>query len=242
MVVVAECMKVMLDNRILGMANAISSDPEPSTAFVGWDLPKLSWINGVPGCGKTTRIIKHFDEESELVVTTTVEAAKDLKERLAHRLGGKATRRMRTMASILVNGFHEGLAINRLTVDEALMNHFGAIVMAARLSGAREVTLIGDINQLPFIDRQKLFDLKYSRPSLTLNISCELPCTYRSPMDVTYVLTGVYTTICSASPIVHSLKALGYTDARISHCNDGTLYLVHTQEEKTNWGRKAPGP
>ena len=231
-VVVAECTRVMLDERILGMASAISGGLEPGAALVDWDLPKLSWINGVPGCGKTTRIIKHFDEEQELIVTTTVEAAKDLKERLAHRLGAKAARKVRTMASILVNGIHEGLVINRLTVDEALMNHFGAIVMAARLTGAKDVTLIGDINQLPYIDRQRLFDLRYSRPSLILNITCELPCTYRSPMDVAYVLTGVYKTIYSASPIVHSLKTHGYTGARIPYCNDGTLYLVHTQEEK----------
>ena len=45
-------------------------------------------------------------------------------------------------------------------------------------------------NQLPYIDRQNLFELRYCRPSLTTNITCELPCTHRSPMDVAYALAG----------------------------------------------------
>ncbi|CAH2104775.1 unnamed protein product [Euphydryas editha] len=50
-------------------------------------------------------------------------------------------------ASTLVNGFKESTKCNRLTVDEALMNHFEAIVMAALLSGADEVVLIGGFKQ-----------------------------------------------------------------------------------------------
>ena len=231
-VVVAKCTRVMLDDRILDMARAISSDPRPGAALGTWKLPKLKWVNGVPGCGKTTHIVRNFDEEAEAVVTTTVEAAKDLKEKLAHRLGERVRKRVRTMASVLVNGFKEGIVINRLTVDEALMCHFGAIVMAARLSAAEEVTLIGDINQLPYIDRNNLFDLRYCRPNLTTNITSELSCTHRSPLDVAFAIAEVYDYIYSSNPIIHSLKRERFTGAQIpSSCAD-TLYLVHTQEEK----------
>ncbi|CAH2096585.1 unnamed protein product [Euphydryas editha] len=145
-VVVARCTRVMLGDRILEMAKTITGDPEVGDAFGAWKLPSLKWINGVPGCGKTTHIVGNFDEDGEIVATTTIEAAKDLKEKLAHRYGEKAKLKVRTMTSILVNGFREGVKIDRLTVDEALMNHFGAIVMAARLSEAKEVVLVGDIN------------------------------------------------------------------------------------------------
>lgn len=45
------------------------------------------------------------------------------------------------------------------------MNHFGNIVISARLSAAKEVILMGDIKQLPYIDREDLFEMRYSRPN-----------------------------------------------------------------------------
>lgn len=231
-VVVAKCTRVMLGDRVLGMAKTIMSDPDARCAFGAWRLPTMRWTNGVPGCGKTTHIVRNFDENSEVVATTTIEAAKDLKEKLAHRYGNKAKTKVRTMASILANGFREGVKINRLTVDEALMNHFGAIVMAARLSAAEEVVLIGDVNQLPYIDRENLFKIRYSRPNLTVGISCELSCTHRNPKDVAFAISEVYDVIYSSSPIIHSLRMEGFTGSRIPVKQDRTLYLTFTQEEK----------
>ncbi|CAH2087367.1 unnamed protein product [Euphydryas editha] len=82
---------------------------------------------------------------SQIVATTTLEAAKDLKEKLAHHYGKKIKSKVRTMPSILVNGFHEGVKINLLTVDEDFMNHFG-------LSECRGLK-------------------KYSSPEISINIS-----------------------------------------------------------------------
>ncbi|CAH2104871.1 unnamed protein product [Euphydryas editha] len=231
-VVVAKCTRVMLGDRILEMAKTIMGDPEVGDIFGAWELPTLQWVNGVPGCGKTTYIVRNFDEDNEVVTTTTVEAAKDLKQKLTHHYGNKAKSRVRTMASVLVNGFHEGTKISRLTVDEALMNHFGAIVMAARLSEAKEVVLVGDINQLPYIDRENLFEVRYSRPNMTVSTTCELSCTHRNPKDVAFAISEVYDRIYSSSPIVHSLRAERFTGAQIPGKQDRTLYLVFTQEEK----------
>ncbi|KAF9408282.1 hypothetical protein HW555_011986 [Spodoptera exigua] len=149
-VVTAKCTKIMLDDRILEMASSISGPPDRPAGQGGWAVPSVRWINGVPGCGKTTWVVENFDEEKEVIATTTTEAAKQLKERLRGSLGDRTNTKVRTMASILANGFKANETYYRLTVDEALMNHFGAIVMAARLAGAREVVLVGDVNQLPF--------------------------------------------------------------------------------------------
>ncbi|GBP39341.1 hypothetical protein EVAR_24322_1 [Eumeta japonica] len=92
------------------------------------------------------------------------------------------------MASVVVNGFQEPKNCDRLIVDEALMSHFGAIVMATRLAGAKEVLLMGDVNQLPFIDRLNLFEMQYIRPNLVATVIKELLCTYRNPMDAAYAL------------------------------------------------------
>ncbi|XP_064074656.1 uncharacterized protein LOC135193963 [Vanessa tameamea] len=55
--------------------------------------------------------VKYFDEDKKVVVTSTIEAAKDLKEQLIHRFGEKAKSRVRTMASVLANGFSESIKI-----------------------------------------------------------------------------------------------------------------------------------
>ncbi|GBP01638.1 hypothetical protein EVAR_90448_1 [Eumeta japonica] len=78
--------------------------------------------------------------QRDCIVTATIEAAEDLKRKLANRIGAEATTRVRTMASILVNGFKEHTH-NRLLIDEAMMNHFGAIITAALLAKARNCCL-----------------------------------------------------------------------------------------------------
>lgn len=108
-VVTARCTEVMLDDRILKMADSVSQTIDPGAAQNTWTAPKITWINGVPGCGKTRWLVDNFDESRDAIVTTTTEAAKDLRERLARRLGEKAKSKVRTMASILVDGFRESM-------------------------------------------------------------------------------------------------------------------------------------
>ncbi|GBP79464.1 hypothetical protein EVAR_48928_1 [Eumeta japonica] len=50
------------------------------------------------GCGKTTWVVKHFELEREVVISTTREAARDLKENPASRLRADACSKVRTMA------------------------------------------------------------------------------------------------------------------------------------------------
>lgn len=233
-VVTARCTKVMLDDRILEMAETASRDLPSDKPFKSWEVPKITWVNGVPGCGKTTWIVNNFVAEGDIVVTTTCEAAKDLREKLAQRMGADAKSKVRTMASMLVNGLRESEndRCKRLIVDEALMNHFGAIVMATRLTKAGETILIGDINQLPYIDRENLFKMAYNRPTLVATINQELLCTHRNPMDVAYALSEIYSGIYSSKSCVHSLKLEKYTGSRIPQDSKNTLFLVHTQAEK----------
>lgn len=230
-VVTAKCTKIMLDDRILEMAQTIERNLDVEASWENWVVPKIQWVNGVPGCGKTTWVIRHFDVDKDAIITTTTEAAKDLREKLSHRIGDLVKTRVRTMASSLVNGFGRQ-SFSRLLVDEALMNHFGAIVMAARLSGANELVLIGDVNQLPYIDRENLFEMRYHRPNLVTNISQELLCTHRNPMDVAYALREIYSGIYSSTPRIKSLEQRRYKGAQIPSALPDTLFLVHTQEEK----------
>lgn len=232
LVVVARCTRIMLDDGILEMAKSISGTGPDGVVFRDWDTPMFHWTNGVPGCGKTTWIMNQFEAERDLIVTTTTEAANDLRGKLSCRIGGLVKSKVRTMASILVNGVKEQESCHRIMVDEALMNHFGAIVMAARITQAKEVLLIGDVNQLPFIDRDNLFPLVYTRPAHIVAVTRELLCTHRNPMDVAYALGIVYCGIYSSKSRVRSLELKSFSRARIPKSPPNTLYLVHTQVEK----------
>ncbi|CAG9122974.1 unnamed protein product [Plutella xylostella] len=226
MVVIAQCTRIMLEDKILAKAETINA------TWNSWTMPTIAWVNGVPGCGKTTWVVNNFDVSKDTIITTTTEAAVDIRNRLAHRIGDMVRTRVRTMASVLVNGFREHVGCQRLIIDEALMNHFGAIVIAARLSRASDIALIGDINQLPYIDRENLFELRYSRPTLVANITQELLCSYRNPMDVAYALREVYSGIYAATTRIQSLQLKRFTDAAIPKSQTNTLFLTHTQEEK----------
>lgn len=229
-VVVARCTKIMLDDRILEMANAVKGKLSEGTTKEHRIVPRMSKVNGVPGCGKTTWIVSIFNTEEDMTVTTTTEAAKDLRARLEQSKGKSATTRVRTMASLLVNGMRKGDTCKRLLVDEALMNHFGSIVMAALITAAEEVLMIGDENQLPYIDRNNLFALEHNRPNVKLPTT-HLLCTHRCPQDVPYALKEVHEGIYSSRPGVRSLTLQRYTGASIPKA-EGILYLVHTQVEK----------
>ncbi|GBP05794.1 hypothetical protein EVAR_5103_1 [Eumeta japonica] len=149
-VVMTRDTKVALEERILRTMRKLSkeNDQDYSETFTDWETPKITWINGVPG-------------------------SEDLKRKLANRIGAEATTRVRTMASILVNGFKEHTH-NRLLIDEAMMNHFGAIITAALLAKAKELLLIGDINQIPHIDRHNVFPMSYEKPNAVAKVSREL--------------------------------------------------------------------
>ncbi|GBP95352.1 hypothetical protein EVAR_85936_1 [Eumeta japonica] len=230
-VVMTRDTKVALEERILRTMRKLSkeNDQDYSETFTDWETPKITWINGVPGCGKTTWIVQEFDNKRDCIVTATIEAAEDLKRKLANRIGAEATTRVRTMASVLVNGFKEHTH-NRLLIDEAMMNHFGAIITAALLAKAKELLLIGDINQIPHIDRHNVFPMSYEKPNAVAKVSRELLRSYRNPMDVAYALNEIYSGIYSTQEGTRSLTMDGYDINKLSISLPQTLYLAHTHK------------
>ncbi|GBP90802.1 hypothetical protein EVAR_102484_1 [Eumeta japonica] len=238
--------KVALEERILRTMWKLSkeNDQDYSETFTDWETPKITWINGVPECGKTTWIIQEFDKKRDCIVTTTIEAAEDLLRKLANSIllaRAEATTRVRTMASILVNGFKEQTH-NHLLIDEAMMNHFGAIITAAMLTKAKELLLIGDINQISHIDRHNAFPMSYEKSNAVAKVSRELLRSYRNPMDVAYALNEIYSGIYSTQEGTRSLTMDGYERKKLSISLPQTLYLAHTQAGKTElktmeWGQ-----
>ncbi|KAL4719026.1 hypothetical protein ACJJTC_018414 [Scirpophaga incertulas] len=93
-VVVAKCTRVMLEGEVLAMAKTMASESLEGAAPGSWADTAIEWVNGVPGCGKTEWVTSRIDIANDIAVTTTLEAANDLRERLALRKGdgGRITR------------------------------------------------------------------------------------------------------------------------------------------------------
>ncbi|GBP56996.1 hypothetical protein EVAR_88625_1 [Eumeta japonica] len=153
---------ITLEERILEIAEVIIKS-KTSSDFWGasipsqvqarsWTVPDITWVNGVPCCRKTKWVVKYFVIVRDVVITTTLRAARDLRENLASQLRADAISKVRTMASVLVNGFRGTKNCDRLIVKEALMSHF-EIIMTTRLAGAKQVLLMDKVNQLLFITR-----------------------------------------------------------------------------------------
>ncbi|KAG8302406.1 hypothetical protein J6590_033002 [Homalodisca vitripennis] len=101
----------------------------------------------------------------------------------------------RTLHSFLINSTHhiqKGNSYRRVIIDEALMLHAGEILFAAILAKTQEIMLIGDINQIPYINRTGNFEVKFHKISEIAVITKELNITYRCTRSATAILSGHY--------------------------------------------------
>ncbi|GBP05489.1 hypothetical protein EVAR_3003_1 [Eumeta japonica] len=89
-VVISRCTRVTLEERILKMVKTVTKRIASGDAREDWEVPDITWVNEVPGCGKTTWVVKHLELGRGVVITTIREAARILKEELASRLGADA--------------------------------------------------------------------------------------------------------------------------------------------------------
>lgn len=104
------------------------------------------------------------------------------------------------------------------------------------LTGAKKVVCLGDKNQIPYIDRDHVSDLKYTLPSSYMDVREELHASYWCPIDVMYVLSPMYSSlpIYTNNLLVRSMVWKRYSEnfSGIRRDQDYTLYLVHNQSDK----------
>ncbi|GBP13308.1 hypothetical protein EVAR_8227_1 [Eumeta japonica] len=67
-VVMTKDTKVALEERIQTTMKNLSkeNDQDYLKTFADWETPKITWINGVPRCGKTTWLVQEFDKKKGL--------------------------------------------------------------------------------------------------------------------------------------------------------------------------------
>ncbi|KAJ0178362.1 hypothetical protein K1T71_006185 [Dendrolimus kikuchii] len=102
-VVVMKSTRIMLDDRILEKAKTLTEISAGGEPFDKWTVSEITWINGVPGCGKTTAMLRAFKKDEDMVITATKKSAEEIREKLQPILGDDAKARVRTMASFIVH-------------------------------------------------------------------------------------------------------------------------------------------
>lgn len=214
-------------------------------------LPEIEWINGPPGCGKTHTIVQTTSISptagvgKDLVLSMTREGKESIKAAVKAKNNSLDTAALnahvRTVASLLVNG--TSLTYERVLVDEALMAHAGTLGFITALTKTKRLLIIGDIHQIPFVDRLHMCELKYYKPDVFASISSKKEITYRCPIDVTYALSSLYTNFSTKSTVAVSMHRRSFSREAAGMRKDvpDCLYLVHFQADKDKLVREKYG-
>lgn len=136
---------------------------------------EFTFVKGVPGCGKSSEICNSFSA-GDLVAVQSVGGCEDLQGKF--KRAKKDSTCVRTIGSRLLGRKQR---CGRLFVDEAVKCHPGELVLLAEVTGAREVLLFGDDQQLEFSCRVPDFVV----PEFDLHSTVEVRKTsYTAPIDV----------------------------------------------------------
>ncbi|APG77763.1 hypothetical protein [Wuhan insect virus 8] len=215
-----------------------------------WNLPDdVSIIQAGPGTGKTTHIIKNHSLctsiDPSTVILSTLEGCVDFRRRVARFYNCDETSEFevyyRTLASYLLN-LKKNRRTSTLYIDEALMSHPGSLFFAIKLSGAKYVRFLGDVLQIPFVNRTPDFECKYLDLASFVPISSVLDISYRCPVDIAWRLNSEYYAINSSFGINKGLRSTNakFNSAeyiKITNINDVPVnrsfkYLTFTHSDK----------
>nr|ATG84336.1 Papain-like protease, methyl transferase, AlkB and helicase domains [Grapevine leafroll-associated virus 3] len=210
--------------------------------------------NAPPGGGKTTMLVDEFIKapNSTVMITANVGSSEDINSTIKKRDPNlEGVNSATTVNSRVVNFFVRGM-FRRILVDEVYMMHQGLLQLGVFATGAQEGLFFGDINQIPFINREKVFrmDCAVFVPKKECVVYTQK--SYRCPLDVCYLLSSMNskgTEKCypgkvisgRGEPVVRSLskRPIGTTEdvAEI----DADIYLCMTQLEKSEMKRSLKG-
>nr|WNK15227.1 MAG: methyl transferase/helicase [Grapevine leafroll-associated virus 3] len=210
--------------------------------------------NAPPGGGKTTMLVDEFVKmpNSTAVITANVGSSEDINKAVEARdpnLVGvnSATTVNSRVVNFIVRGMYK-----RILVDEVYMMHQGLLQLGVFASGASEGLFFGDINQIPFINREKVFRMDCAVLAPEKKNMVYTSKSYRCPLDVCYLLSSMVsrgTEKCypekvvsgKNKPVVRSLSKvpIGTTDDVAEIKAD--IYLCMTQLEKSDMRRTLKG-
>nr|AFH35858.1 methyl transferase/helicase [Grapevine leafroll-associated virus 3] len=210
--------------------------------------------NAPPGGGKTTMLVDEFVRapNSTAVITANVGSSEDINTAVKKRDPNlEGVNSATTVNSKVVNFIVRGM-YKRILIDEVYMMHQGLLQLGVFATGASEGLLFGDINQIPFINREKVFRMDCAVFTPKKENIIFTSKSYRCPLDVCYLLSSMTskgTEKCYPEkvisgkdrPVVRSLskRPIGTTDDVADI--DAEIYLCMTQLEKSDMKRTLRG-
>ncbi|QIJ70136.1 polyprotein [Dougjudy virga-like virus] len=196
-----------------------------------YEFKPTELVSGVPGCGKTHFILSKVASK-DMIVTTTKENCEDIKARLKIAKSELSASRVRTIHSILINGCRD--KVNTLYIDEALMSHCGEIVLVSHKTQCKNMVLVGDVKQIPYICRVAMFTTHFASVDSICSNTSYLSTSYRVPRDVARYYHPKYPQGFSSRNLrdgtVKWIKVTSYNDLPKLPVN--TVLLTFKQSEK----------
>ncbi|UTQ50507.1 MAG: 207 kDa replicase polyprotein (domains: methyltransferase - helicase - RNA-dependent RNA polymerase) [Plant associated tobamo-like virus 1] len=184
---------------------------------------RVTLVEGVPGCGKTTEIISRA-KKGDIILTV----ARRTKEEIQKKVSRAAGVVVRTVDSYLLN---DRKTYPNVFLDEGLMIHAGLIDIIANYSQCNNLFVFGDRNQLNFTNRVADFEVRHHvRKDFD---SYEMRNrSYRCPKDVAAIFSPVYDGgFTTTNNVVKSLFLQPIHNMQKVPRNFD-IFLVFTQEEK----------
>ncbi|UCY33659.1 replicase [water chestnut virus A] len=194
---------------------------------------KVTIMDGVAGCGKTTQIKSMVDlngENPDLILTSNRSSADELKATIK---GSQLilNRYVRTSDSYLMA--NNPPKSKRILFDECFMQHAGCIYAAATLAQCAELIAYGDTEQIPFISRNDTMVLKRHKLDGTI---VEQKLTYRCPIDATAALSHFLykkkRPVKTKRAVMRSIQVIPINSVSQIEQDKNAVYVTHTQAEK----------
>nr|APG77691.1 hypothetical protein [Muthill virus] len=204
---------------------------------------QLRVIQGVPGAGKTEYILSNVDHTKKSLLLTLTRTAKDDMLRRAEkrtRLSNSPNNMdIMTFDSFMINFNTRDNNYEEVWFDEARLTHGGDWLWTAYLTSCRKLTIVGDVAQIPYIDRTH-FIPKYTVPAIFHQDSIALSKSHRCPADIVRWMnvtrrpcgSPIYPfTVTTTSKIIHSVETKSIAGVEQVIRSDDAQYLVFTQNE-----------
>nr|BDX29258.1 methyl transferase/helicase [Grapevine leafroll-associated virus 13] len=231
------------------------------TSLVGRNLltMKMKYVNSPPGGGKTTRLCDTFMKRKEAVVIATANSgsAEDINTELKRRASESETTKpieggeARTANSWIINPMKKGSSFLAL-IDEVYLLHKGQLAFCLSAMRCVEAICYGDVNQIPFSNREKMFVMHYSAITPNEKDIEYTNISYRCPADVCYLLSKM--TNAAGKPCypngvqayenkrpLRSMTAIPINGASEAIQADVDVFLTYTQADKADLIRERIG-
>lgn len=221
--------------------------------LVGKEFKSFNYtcVNAPPGGGKTTMMVGKFLEQprTTTMVTANLGSADDINKKLDKKLEELGLDRAATTINSKVVNFSMRQMYDRILVDEVYMMHEGLLQFGCFASGAKEGIFYGDVHQIPFINREKIFRCQHSFLKPEKHLIKYTKETYRCPLDVCFMLSNLKDSKgekCYSTGVVSGLKApvvRSFEKRPIGSVADvakieADVYLCQTQAEKGEMKRE----